>query len=97
MTIDEMRSELHRATGHFFHDKFKNLDKLSPGKRAFMVKVLRLLIENSYLGKEMHHMAKGAQMPESVRRMLAELERGDARPDGHAAAAAPAPGRRAVG
>lgn len=73
MTMEEMQSELHRATGHFFHDKFKNLAKLSPEKRAFMVKVLKLLIENSYLGKEMHHMASGGEMPESVRAMLAEI------------------------
>jgi len=75
MTLEEMQRELHRATGHFFHDKFVNLDRLSPWKRSFMVRVLKLLIENSYLGKEMHQMAKGAQMPESVRRMLAEIEK----------------------
>ena len=73
MTMEELQKELHRATGHFFHDKFKNLDKLSPEKRAFMVSVLKLLIEKSYLGHEMHHMAKGAEMPESVRKMLAEI------------------------
>jgi anaerobic magnesium-protoporphyrin IX monomethyl ester cyclase len=74
MTLEELHSELHRATGHFFYDKFKNLSKLSPDKRAFMVKVLKLLIENSYLGHEMHAMASNAQMPESVKRMLAELK-----------------------
>ena len=73
MTMEEVQKELHRATGHFFHDKFKHLDKLSPEKRAFMVSVLKLLIEKSYLGHEMHHMASGAEMPESVRKMLAEL------------------------
>jgi anaerobic magnesium-protoporphyrin IX monomethyl ester cyclase len=74
MTMEELHAELHLATGHFFHDKFKNLSKLSPEKRAFMVRVLKLLIENSYLGHEMHSMAKNAQMPESVRQMLAELK-----------------------
>jgi anaerobic magnesium-protoporphyrin IX monomethyl ester cyclase len=73
MTMEEVQRELHRATGHFFHDKFQNLDKLTPEKRAFMVSVLKLLIEKSYLGHEMHHMASGAEMPESVRAMLAEL------------------------
>lgn len=73
MTLEEMQRELHRATGHFFHDKFKNLDKLTPEKRSFMVSVLKLLIEKSYLGHEMHQMAAGAEMPESVRKMLAEL------------------------
>jgi anaerobic magnesium-protoporphyrin IX monomethyl ester cyclase len=79
MTIDQMRSELHRATGHFFHDKFMNLDKLSTWKRSFMVRVLKLLIEESYLGKEMHHMAKGAEMPDSVKRMLAQIAAEDVR------------------
>ncbi len=73
MTMEEVQKELHRATGHFFHDKFKNLHKLTPEKRTFMVSVLKLLIEKSYLGHEMKHMAAGAEMPESVRAMLAEL------------------------
>ncbi len=88
MTMDEVRRELHRATGHFFHDKFKNLSRLSPEKRTFMVRVLKLLIENSYLGREMHAMAKGAQMPEEVRRMLAEIEGEDAAAAPRAPAAA---------
>jgi hypothetical protein len=46
-----------------------------------MVRVLKLLIENSYLGQEMHRMASGAQMPDSVRKMLADLEaEGDTEP-----------------
>ena len=30
MTMEELQSELHRATGHFFYDKFKNLSSLTP-------------------------------------------------------------------
>jgi anaerobic magnesium-protoporphyrin IX monomethyl ester cyclase len=74
MTVDELRSELHRATGHFFQDKFRNLSRLAPGKRSFMVRVLKLLIENSYLGEEMRRMAGHAAMPDSVKEMLAALE-----------------------
>ncbi len=70
MTIDEMRSELHRATGQFFHDKFKRLGELSPEKRRFMASVLKLLIEESYLGEEMRRMAGHAEMPEHVKKML---------------------------
>ncbi len=92
MTMEELHAELHRATGHFFHDKFKNLSKLSPEKRAFMVRVLKLLIENSYLGDEMRHMAGHAQMPEPVRRMLAEIEAED-----RAAGRAPPPPRAKAG
>ena len=77
MTMEELQGELHRATGHFFHDKFKNLGKLTAEKRSFMVRVLKLLIENSYLGREMRHMAGHAQMPESVKAMLAEVEAAD--------------------
>jgi anaerobic magnesium-protoporphyrin IX monomethyl ester cyclase len=77
MTMEEMQAELHRATGHFFYDKFKNLSSLTPEKRSFMVRVLKLLIENSYLGHEMHHMASHAQMPEAVKQMLAEIDAGD--------------------
>ncbi|HEX9051013.1 MAG TPA: cobalamin-dependent protein [Anaeromyxobacter sp.] len=77
MTMEELHAELHRATGHFFHDKFRNLSKLAPGKRTFLVRVLKLLIENSYLGQEMRHMAGGAQMPEPVKAMLAEIDEAD--------------------
>ncbi len=79
MTMEELHQELHRATGHFFHDKFKNLGKMPAEKRSFMVRVLKLLIENSYLGDEMRSMAGHAQMPESVRAMLAEIEAEDRR------------------
>jgi hypothetical protein len=41
------------------------------------VKVLKLLIEKSYLGQEMHRMASGAAMPESVKKMLAEIQGAD--------------------
>ncbi len=86
MTLEELHGELHRATGHFFYDKFKNLSKLTPEKRRFMIKVLKLLIENSYLGAEMKKMAGHASMPDSVKEMLREI--GMDVP-GSAAAAAP--------
>ena len=73
MTIKELHGELHRATGDFFYDKFKNLSKLTPEKRTFMIKVLKLLIEHSYLGAEMKQMAGHAGMPDSVKQMLREI------------------------
>jgi anaerobic magnesium-protoporphyrin IX monomethyl ester cyclase len=79
MTMEELQAELHRATGQFFHDKFRNLARLSPEKRSFMVRVLKLLIENSYLGDEMRRMAGHAQMPDSVKAMLTEVEAEDRR------------------
>ncbi len=79
MTMEELQSELHRATGHFFRHKFENLGKLTPEKRSFMVRVLRLLIENSYLGDEMRRMAGHAEMPPQVKAMLAQVEAEDRR------------------
>ncbi len=73
MTIDEVRTALHRATGHFFRDKFERLDRLPPDKRTFMVAVLKLLIQRSYLGEEMRAMAGHASLPESARRMMRDL------------------------
>ncbi len=73
MTLEEMRQALFKATGSFFHDKFERLDQLTPHKRNYMIDVLRLLIEHSYLGDEMKKMAGHASMPPAVRRMLAEL------------------------
>ncbi len=73
MTLDEMRAALSKATGAFFHDRFARLSELTPYKREYMVSVLRLLIEHSYLGEEMKRMAQHARMPESVKAMLAEL------------------------
>jgi len=85
MTLEELHAELHRATGHFFRHKFENLGALSPGKRRFMVRVLKLLIERSYLGDEMRRMAGHARMPDSVKAMLREIE-GDEAPPRKAAA-----------
>lgn len=72
MTLEETQRELHRATGDFFHDKFKRLGELTAEKRRFMLAVLKLLIEHSYLGHEMHAMASHGGMPESVRALMSE-------------------------
>lgn len=73
MTLDQVRWELFRATGEFFHDKFARLETLPADKRRYMVDVLKLLIEHSYLGAEMKAMASHHSMPPEVQRMLAEL------------------------
>jgi len=70
MTVEEMGAALHRATGEFFHDKFKRIGELTPEKRGFMLAVLKLLIEHSYLGDHMRAMAGHGDMPESVRRLV---------------------------
>ena len=75
MELNELRKALHRSAGEFFHDKFKRLEALSPRKREFMVKVLKVLVENSYLSHDMSKMAAGAEMPAAVRQLLEELRR----------------------
>ncbi|MBI5527428.1 MAG: cobalamin B12-binding domain-containing protein [Deltaproteobacteria bacterium] len=71
MALDEMRRALISATGAFFMDKFNRLGELPPWKRDYLVKVLKLLIEHSYLGREMRAMAQGASMPPEIAATLA--------------------------
>ena len=75
MEIDELRKAMHRCAGEFFHDKFKRLDEMTPQKKAFMVEVLKVLVEHSYLSHDMHKMASGGEMPAAVKAMLATLGR----------------------
>ncbi|MEK6607600.1 MAG: radical SAM protein [Myxococcota bacterium] len=70
MTLEEVRHALFKATGDFFHHKFAHLEALPENKRDYLVKVLKLLIEHSYLGEEMARMAAHAEMPEAVKAML---------------------------
>jgi anaerobic magnesium-protoporphyrin IX monomethyl ester cyclase len=67
MTLDELRRELLQATRMFYMDKLKKLNKMSPYKRNFMLSVMKLMMEHSYLAKEM----KGAIPPEVKKRLKA--------------------------
>jgi anaerobic magnesium-protoporphyrin IX monomethyl ester cyclase len=91
MTIAEMTGHLGRASHVFYADKLERLPELSPFKRSFMVKVMKILMEHSYLANDM----KGLQgeMPPHVKRMIAALEAEHARE----AAAADLAGQRATG
>ena len=75
MEIDELRKAMHRCAGEFFHDKFKRLDEMTPQKKTFMVEVLKVLVEHSYLSHDMHKMASGGEMPAAIKAMLATLKR----------------------
>jgi anaerobic magnesium-protoporphyrin IX monomethyl ester cyclase len=66
MALEEVASELGRASRDFYMHKMKNLDRMSPKKREFMVKVVHIIATSSYLAGAM----KGA-MPEEVKKMLA--------------------------
>ncbi len=68
MTIDEVRKELGLASRNFYMDKLRNLEKMTPEKQEFMIKVTKLIATNSYLAEHM----QGA-MPEEVRMLLEGL------------------------
>jgi anaerobic magnesium-protoporphyrin IX monomethyl ester cyclase len=65
MTLDEVRDALGSASRDFYMHKLETLDSMSARKREFMIKVVRLIAEDSYLASDM----KGA-IPEEVKRVL---------------------------
>ncbi len=65
MTLEEVFSELGRASREFYMNKMMNLGSMSPKKREFMIKVMNIIATSSYLADAM----KG-EMPEAVRKML---------------------------
>ncbi len=60
MSIEQVRHCLLQSTKLFYMDKLKKIDSMSPFKKEFMLSVMKLLIEHSYLSKEI----KGAIPPE---------------------------------
>ncbi len=75
MTVKELERQLGRAAQDFFMDKFRRLHELTPWKRKFMVSVLDILINNSYLAGEMRGaMKEGKEMPAEVRALLAQVK-----------------------
>lgn len=68
MTLEELFSELGRASREFYLDKMMNLNSMSFRKREFMIKVINIIATSSYLADAM----KG-EMPEAVKRMLNSL------------------------
>ncbi len=71
MTIDEVRKELGRASKVFYMDKLKNLDKMTPEKREFMIKVTKIISTSSYLAEHMQ-----GEMPEEIKKFFDRLEVG---------------------
>lgn len=65
MTIDELRDELNRATRLFFMDKFSKLKGMSAFKRDYMISVMKLLMEHSYIGHQIKSVKNA--IPEDVR------------------------------
>lgn len=71
MTIDEVMKELGRASKVFYMNKLKNLDKMTPEKQEFMIKVTKIISTNSYLAEHMQ-----GEMPEEIRKFFDRLEVG---------------------
>jgi len=65
MTLHEVFSGLGHLSRDFYMHKLNTLDTMSPRKREFMVKVVRLIAEDSYLAEHM-----GGKMPAEVKRAL---------------------------
>jgi len=72
MTMEELGRELGKAAQKFFMHKFQNLHLLTPWKQEFMVSVLDLLINHSYLAGQMKAAMRdgGGEMPQAVKDLL---------------------------
>ncbi len=71
MTMEQLEHELGKASQKFYMHKFQNLHQLSPWKQEFMLSVLDIFINHSYLAGQMKAaMKEGKEMPEEVKRLL---------------------------
>lgn len=92
MTIAELERELGRASQKFFMHKFQNLHRLTPWKQKFMLSVLDLLINHSYLAGQMKAaLSEGKIMPEEVRTLIRTVKEHGERKIDHHPAVAPIP------
>ena len=85
MTMEELERELGKASQKFFMYKFQHLHELSPWKQEFMLSVLDLLINHSYLAGQMKAAMKegGKEMPPEVMELIRSVKghgRGGAHP-----------------
>lgn len=75
MTLDALQQELGRAAMEFYLHKFHNLDRLSSWKQEFMLAVLDLLVNHSYLAGQMKGMAgHGREMPPQVKEIFSSMK-----------------------
>ncbi len=75
LTLQELELELGKASQQFFMHKFRHLHELSPWKQEFMLSVLDLLINHSYLAGQMKAAMKegGKEMPQEVKELIARV------------------------
>jgi anaerobic magnesium-protoporphyrin IX monomethyl ester cyclase len=75
MTMEELERELGKASQKFFMHKFRNLHELSPWKQEFMLSVLDILVNHSYLAGQMKAAMKdGREMPEEVMALMKSVK-----------------------
>jgi anaerobic magnesium-protoporphyrin IX monomethyl ester cyclase len=75
MTLLELERELGKAAQNFFMHKFRNLHELSPWKQEFMLSVLDLLINHSYLAGQMKSaLREGKEMPPEVLALMKGMQ-----------------------
>jgi anaerobic magnesium-protoporphyrin IX monomethyl ester cyclase len=92
MTLKELEMELGKASQKFFMHKFQQLQRLSPWKQEFMLSVLDLLINHSYLAGQMKSaMKEGREMPAEVKALLKSVKGAGPGQMDHHPAVAPIP------
>ena len=76
MTVAELNLELGIASQKFFMHKFQHLHELSPWKQEFMLSVLDIFINHSYLAGQMKAAMKegGEKMPPEVIELLRTIK-----------------------
>lgn len=76
MTLAEVERALGHAARDFYLHKFQNLGRLSAWKQEFMLAVFQILINNSYLARQMREMMQGASgMPPAMREIMGQIQK----------------------
>ena len=71
MTVEELEKELGKAAQKFYLHKFQHLHELTPWKQEFMLSVLDIFINHSYLAGQMKEAMKNSKdMPEEVKALM---------------------------
>lgn len=68
MTLDEVNKELGHASRDFYMHKIKTLETMTPDKQEFMIKVMNIIANSSYLAEHMQ-----GTIPEEIKKMLDRL------------------------
>jgi anaerobic magnesium-protoporphyrin IX monomethyl ester cyclase len=75
MTLYELRQAIGRSSMDFYMDKLSRLDEMTPYKRKFMIAVVDIIANNSYLAEMMRSAGGDAEgMPVDIKKYLDSLE-----------------------